>query len=83
MEERMKCHICGNENRHLIWTELGIGVVEEYYACDYCGYFMEMAYCPIHDGIQILSPKKWLRQAVLLWKNRKKLHGLKIGRSHF
>lgn len=83
MEERMKCHICGNDNLRWVWTEQGIGVVEEYYACNYCGYFSEMAYCPVHEGIEILKPKNWLRQFRLLWENRKKLHGLKISRSHF
>lgn len=79
----MKCHICGAENKHQIWKEYGIGTVEEYYFCEKCGYFMEMAYSLIHEGIELFRDRKVLGQLLLLFRFRKKLRGLKFDRSHF
>ena len=83
MEDVMKCPICNEENKHQIWTERGIGTVEEYYFCENCGYFMEMAYSPIHEGIELLRGRKVFRQLLLLFRFRKKLRGLKFGKPHF
>ena len=83
MEKQVSCHVCGKENMHRYWSECGIGIVEDYYHCDQCGYFWEMAYSPYHEGIEILRFPKCLRQLFVLVKNVKKLKGLRISRSHF
>lgn len=83
MEDIKKCYICGSENKHQVWCESGIGTVEEYYYCEQCGYFMEMSYSPIHEGIDLLPIKKLPKKLLLLFVNRRKLNGLKISRPHF
>lgn len=40
------CPVCGTENQRTVYTEAGIGVVEEHYFCPCCGYSEEMAYSP-------------------------------------
>ena len=55
MEGKMKCLICGKENRHIYYNE-SLGRVEEYYSCDNCGYNLEMCYSPIHEWIDL---DKW------------------------
>ena len=83
IESVMKCPICNQENSHQMWVEQGIGTVEEYYYCDQCGYFMEMAYSPVHEGIELFRGRQIFRQLLLLLRFRKKLRGLKLDRSHF
>ena len=83
MEDIVKCPICNEENKHQIWTERGIGTVEEYYFCENCGYFMEMAYSPVHDGIELLRGRKVLRQLLLLFRFRKKIAWPKVRQISF
>ena len=84
MELIQNCHICGKPNIRKHWSEYCIGTVEDYYYCDRCGYFYEMAYSPYHEGIELMhSPTKLIRQFLILIKNRKKCRGLKFDHSHF
>lgn len=84
MELTQECHVCGKTNKRIHWSEYGIGTVEDYYFCDRCGYFYEMAYSPYHEGIELMrSPIKIIKQMYFLIKNRKKCRGLKFDRSHF
>ena len=83
MEDIKNCPVCRSENRHYICNDSDFGVVEENYYCNHCGYFMEMSYSPIHEGIEMLPINKILHQLVVLFKNRKHIRGLKLGRSHF
>lgn len=84
MELTQECHVCGKMNKRIHWSEYGIGTVEDYYYCDQCGYFYEMAYSPYHEGIELMhSPIKLIKQFVILIKNRKKCRCLKFDQCHF
>lgn len=84
MESIQNCYICGKQNIRQHWSEYGIGTVEDYYYCDECGYFYEMAYSPHYEGIALMcSPTKLIKQIVILIKNRKKCRGLKFDYPHF
>ncbi len=52
MEKMMPCPICGNSNKR-IWHAESVGVVEDHYICTNCGYFREMAYSPVLEGIAV------------------------------
>lgn len=83
MERQMKCPICGTENTRLYWTEC-VGVVEDYYSCDRCGYFHEMAYSPYHEGIELMNnPKKLFQQIITLLRHFHKAFKYRLGESHF
>lgn len=41
-----KCPVCGESNERVVFSEAGIGTVEEYYNCDQCGYAEAMSYSP-------------------------------------
>lgn len=79
METPTACHVCGHVNIRRHWSEYGIGTVEDYYYCEKCGYFSEMAYSPIHEGLAVLKFPDCLRQFWVWIRNAKKLRGLKIG----
>ena len=81
METITSCPICGTPNTRTYWSEEN-WLVEEYYYCNTCGYFLEMCYSPAYDGIEILPFPLCIKQFVVLFKNRKKLRGLKISRPH-
>lgn len=84
MESIQNCHICGKPNIRKHWSEYGIGTVEDYYFCDECGYFYEMAYSPYYEGIELMhSPSKLIKQFFILIKNIKKCRGLKFSHPHF
>ena len=83
METPTACHICGQVNTRKHWSEAGIGTVEEYYFCEKCGYFSEMAYSPVHEGVEVLRFPACIRQLFVLIRNARKLRGLKLDRSHF
>ena len=83
MEKPMNCPICGTVNIRKYQFESGIGNVEDFYHCKDCGYFFEMAYSPVHEGITPFLSTRIFSQLRILWKNRKKLHGLKFDRCHF
>lgn len=84
MELTQECHVCGKTNKRIHWSEYGIGTVEDYYFCEDCGYFYEMAYSPYHEGIELMrSPTKLIKQFIILIKNRKKCRGLKFDCPHF
>lgn len=83
METPTACHVCGQVNTRQHWSEAGIGTVEEYYFCEKCGYFSEMAYSPVHEGLTVLKFPACLRQFWVWVRNAKKLRGLKLGRPHF
>lgn len=82
MEKPMNCPICGAVNIREYLTE-DVGLVEEYYYCKNCGYFSEMAYSPVHEGITPFLSTKFFSQLRILWKNRKKIHGLKFDKCYF
>ena len=82
MEEKRKCHICGQENTRKYWTGC-VGIVEDYYYCEKCGYFSEMAYSPTYEGLEVFKFPACLRQFWVWIRNAKKLRGLRLGRSHF
>ncbi len=77
------CHICGQVNTRRHCTEYGIGTVEEYYFCEKCGYFSEMAYSPVHEGVTVFKFPACIRQLFVLIRNAKKLRSLKLDRPHF
>lgn len=82
MEKKVKCHICGKENIRKYWIE-NVGVVEDYYFCDRCGYFWEMAYGPVFEGIFILKFPHCFKQFFILIKSIKKTKGLRLSRPCF
>lgn len=82
MEKPMNCPVCGTVNIRKYWTE-EIGLVEEYYFCKDCGYFSEMSYSPVHEGISLFWSTRIFSQIRILLKNRKKLRGLKFDECHF
>ena len=73
------CPICGSSNKREVYTEEGIGVVEEHYFCPECGYAEEMCYSP---GFSTIVKGKgrtyWHRLRVRL-KNRKKALRIRLG----
>ena len=67
MEGKMKCPICGKENKRIYDSE-DIGLVEDYYSCDNCGYNLEMCYSPIHEWIEL---DKWnINKLKELWNSQ-------------
>ena len=67
MEGKMKCPICGKENKRIYYSE-DIGLVEDYYSCDNCGYNLEMCYSPIHEWIDL---DKWnINKLKELWDSQ-------------
>lgn len=50
MKKNEKCLICGQENIRTYYTG-DWGLEEEYYYCPNCGYFRQMAYSPMIEGI--------------------------------
>lgn len=83
MEQLMKCPICGTENVRQSWSE-SFGVVEDYYSCDRCGYYHEMAYSPYHEGIEWMnSPKRLFKQIITLLIHFRKACRYKFSKSHF
>ena len=66
------CPICGTNNKREVYTEDGIGVVEEHYFCDYCGYAEEMAYSPGFSTIVKGKGRTYWRRLKVRLKNRKK-----------
>lgn len=57
MTDIMKCPICGHENERTYYTE-EIGLAEEYYDCENCGYFIHMCYSSPVVGIITLCGTK-------------------------
>lgn len=57
MKDIMKCPICDSENERTYYTE-DIGLAEEYYNCENCGYFIHMCYSSPVKGIMILGGTK-------------------------
>lgn len=51
MKQTEKCLVCGQENIRTYYTEDGVGLVEDYYYCSHCGYFYQMAYSPLTEGV--------------------------------
>lgn len=52
MEVQENCPICNKENSRIYSTEC-VGVVEDHYFCEQCGYFRHMAYSPVIEGVAI------------------------------
>lgn len=78
-----KCSICGKHNKRQYWVDFGT-IVEDYYYCDSCGYFYEVAYGAIHDGIKLFKhPLKLIKQLFTLLKNRKNICGLGFDEIYF
>lgn len=84
MNKPMNCPVCGTENTRTYYTE-EFGLVEDHYFCRTCGYFSEMAYSPTYEGVDLntTSLRALFRQLLVLWKYRRNLRGLKIGRYPF
>lgn len=83
----MKCPICDTENVRQYWSE-SFGVVEDYYFCERCGYFHEMAYSPYHEGIELIYRPieilpKFFRQVITLLIHFRKARKYKFSKSHF
>ena len=70
MKALAKCPICGHENERICFTEWGIGVVEDYYACRKCSYAEKMAYSDYLIVIRKGYPKKY--------KNKVKERDIKV-----
>ena len=73
------CPICGTNNKREVYTEDGIGVVEEHYFCDYCGYAEEMAYSPGFSTIVKGKGHTYWRRLKVRLKNRKKALRARLG----
>lgn len=56
MTKQEKCLICGKENTRTYYYE-DVGLVEEYYYCSECGYFRQMAYSPVTEGMTDVKGK--------------------------
>lgn len=83
MKEIMKCPICGAKNLKIYWSEY-FGVVEDYYSCNHCGYFYEMAYSPYHEGIELMNnPIKIIKQIITLLTHFHEARKYKFSKSHF
>lgn len=52
MEKLEKCPVCDKENVRIYHTDC-VGLVEDHYHCPKCGYFREMTYSPITEGVAI------------------------------
>ena len=74
MENTEKCPVCNTENNHTYYCDEG-GLTEDYYTCENCGYFRQMAYSPIEEGIKIPSTKTY-DEIIKLHSN--KIHELKL-----
>lgn len=81
MERIEKCPVCGTENKR-IYDTLEYMICEDHYYCNKCGYFSEMAYSPVHDGIELKTNFNIIPQLICLFKYRKNTKGLKLGRSY-
>lgn len=77
MTEEYNCPVCGHTNIREYYAE-DVGLVEEYYHCDNCGYFSEMFYGPTSEGIDIItgSPKDRARKEELAKANKDKIQKL-------
>lgn len=82
MESQTPCHVCGHVNIRKHWSEYGWGTVEEYYYCEKCGYFSEMAYSPVHDGIALFKFPACIKQLFVLIRNARNLKGLELGQPY-
>lgn len=69
MKRQENCLICGKENTRTYYTG-DFGLEEEYYYCSECGYFRQMAYSPMTEGITDVEGKTF--------EEVKKLYGDKI-----
>lgn len=70
MEEMMKCPVCGTENKRAYYTE-SIGIVEDYYNCNHCGYGYEMCCSPVHEYINLSNTKvNWFDSIKEAWNRR-------------
>ena len=49
---KIKCPVCKTENDYFSWHE-EVGLVEQHYYCENCGYFIEMVYSPTLEGMLI------------------------------
>ena len=56
MKRQENCLICGKENTRTYYTG-DSGLEEEYYYCPECGYFRQMAYSPMTEGITDVEGK--------------------------
>ena len=56
MRIKMVCPVCCTANIRTYYTDC-IGVVEDAYNCENCGYFSYMAYSPVSEGIYIPEGK--------------------------
>lgn len=66
------CPICGTSNKRDIYTEEGIGVVEEHYFCPECGYSDQMCYSPGFSTIVKGKGRTYWRRLNIRLKNWKK-----------
>lgn len=77
MERNMECPICGQINKEQYETMDFWGeqiTCEDYYTCPNCGYWMDMCYSDVYEGIDIYS----IKQLKPLLKNYKKAKQFKI-----
>lgn len=58
MEKIEKCSVCNTENIRTYYSDEG-GLTEDYYTCENCGYFRQMAYSPTEEGIKIPLTKTY------------------------
>lgn len=74
--------MCGADNIRE-YDMIEIYLCEDYYLCKRCGYFSEMQYSAVHEGIELRRNLGVFRQILLLMKNWKNLHGLRMDRRYF
>ena len=60
MNEKIKCPVCGKENKYDYYSEIEWGVVEQHYYCPRCTYFVDQAYSPVYVGISTGCPEEYL-----------------------
>ena len=62
-EETRTCPVCGKDNKYTSYSEWGFGIVEQYYWCPRCTYFVNQCYSGVYEGISTDCPKEYLRRA--------------------
>lgn len=61
METIKNCPVCGKSNKYVYHSE-EVGLVEEYYSCSNCGYFVQMTYSPTDEGVIIPAGKRGIEK---------------------
>lgn len=56
---KCECPVCGKKHEVKYWSEEPVGTVEFHMYCDRCGYFADMCYSKVYEGIFEGYPEKY------------------------